>query len=177
MEKSKLLLVLSKMNRLEINRLEDYINSPFFNKHVHIQRLAKYLLPYAPKFEQKKRFEKERVFSKVYPKKAYNDNLWHSLVAKTLKLVCDFLAYLEQEKEERRQQIYLISALRQRNLEKQLNAAVRRYHKLGTEAGIEQQYLENYHFYEELDLNFIQQSGRAFDPNLQLRNDYLDCFF
>lgn len=178
MQNTKLIDLLKVLNSRELQRFEEYVHSPFFNKHEATQRLCKHLLSLSPSFEHKRKLEKEYLFKLLYPNVDYEYIRLHRTFAQLLGLLKDFLVQLQQEKDKSHHQVLLLEQLRQRKAEKQLPIAIRRFKTLSNKKQEHQQgFYNKYLYYNELDLQFIEKGAHAYDENLQLKSDSLDLFF
>lgn len=75
-----------------MSRLEDFLNSPYFNKgRKYIARFYKELVKYHPAYEHEN-FIKENIYSKLYPSEKYDDERFRKLTSELYKLVMEFLA-------------------------------------------------------------------------------------
>lgn len=176
MVKSKLIQIFKQLDVRELNRLEKYIQSPFFNKHQDVLKLFEYLIAFTPNFEHPK-LQKKIVINAL----GFEQNTKHfyHITSYLLELVCDFLAYLEQEKNKLQSKSYTIKALRKRGLKKQVIASIRQFKTIENKTRIpeSQLYLEQYAFFNELDALFLEQSSSALDDNVQLKSNHLDLFY
>ncbi|MCH2044149.1 MAG: hypothetical protein MK212_08390 [Saprospiraceae bacterium] len=178
MQNTKLINLLKVLNSRELQRFEEYVHSPFFNKHQATRRLCKHLLSLAPRFEHKRKLGKEYLFQLLYPDLDYEYIRLHRTFAQLLALLKDFLVQLQQEKDKSHHQVLLLEQLRQRKAEKQLPIAIRRFKTLSNKKQDHQQtFYNNYLYYNELDLQFIEKGAHAYDENLQLKSNSLDLFF
>ena len=89
MQHSKLTSLLRHLTSKELSRFEDYVCSPFFNKHREVQRLCSYLNKYILDEKKQHRLEKTKVFKYLYKDRAFDGNLLHGLTAKLLVLLHD----------------------------------------------------------------------------------------
>lgn len=177
MKNAKLLELIGALSRRELTRLGEYLDSPFFNKHEGLCRLGHYLIGQAPDFKSEAKLRRERIFEHLYPNKPFDENLLYSLFSKLQNLVYDFLIQIETEQQPRERNIYLLRALRERESEKHFQTVARQFDKLPCPPTQDQQYLEEYAYYRELDLQFILRGIRRADENLQLKSRSLDLFF
>lgn len=177
MKNSKLIQLLAMLSSRELTRFEDYVHSPFFNKHQELKKLCTYLLKQAPEFKQERKLQKERIYKHLYRDKAFDDNMFYSLFSKLLKLLHEFLIHIEWEQWERHHQILLMRELRKRLQFRHQAVAEKRYQQAVKPNYVEDVYMEEYKLYKELDLQFVTKGGRVYDNNLQQKNDYLDLFY
>jgi len=176
MIKSKLIQIFKQLDVRELNRLEKYIQSPFFNKHQDVLRLFEYLIHFAPDFEHPQ-LQKKAVLKALDLEQ--NTTHFYHITSYLLELACDFLAYLEQEQNKLQHKSYTIKALRRRGLKKQIPASIRQFKSIekSTLVSENQLYLEQYVFFDELDTLFLEQSSSTLDENVQLKSNHLDLFY
>lgn len=176
MLKSKLIQIFKQLEARELNRLKKYIQSPFFNKHQDVLNLFEYLMHFAPDFDHPQLQKKAAI--KALEMEQDPTHFYH-VTSYLLELVCDFLAYLEQEKNKLQQKQYTIKALRKRGLKKQLTTSIRQFKTIQKHSQLSnsQLYLEQYAFFDELDALFLEQSSSVLDKNVQLKSNHLDLFY
>lgn len=180
MQQSKLTCLLRHLTSKELARFEDYVHSPFFNKHREVQRLCSYLNKYILEEKKQHRLDKAKVFKHLYKDRPFDANLLHGITAKLLVLLHDYLVTISREAHQNnRHYIEILAQLRQRQQFKDYEAVLRKITR-NTEhnyTDIEDWYWEKYQFHTELDTRFVHQGGRSYDDNLQLMSNYLDRFF
>ncbi len=96
MHNSKLIEILRKFDKKEINGFYDYVCSPYFNKEKVIMNLTEHLKKSYPDFKEEF-IQKEKVYKKLYPGKKYNDSVMRNVLSKTMRLAEDFLTLKEFE--------------------------------------------------------------------------------
>lgn len=176
MEKSKLIQLLKHLSPREHTRFRKYVQSPFFNKHKDVLILYDYIIAFAPTFEHP-RLKKEIIVQEL---SSLNDSKhFYNVTSYLLELLCDFIAYLEQEKNKLQHKLYTIKGLNRRGISKQLPASIRQYKLLSKQYPYQdnQHYQEQYNFFDELDSLFLEQGSAVQDENLQLKSNYLDLFY
>ena len=99
MKQNKLLNLLQSLNAKEFRELEDYLNSPFFIKRrTDIPSFYRILRKFYP-FDQMEGVTKELLFKKVYSKQDFKDKKFRSLLADFVKIVENYLLFLENEED------------------------------------------------------------------------------
>ncbi|HRE39848.1 MAG TPA: hypothetical protein PLG90_00810 [Ignavibacteria bacterium] len=78
------------MSASELEKLEDFLNSPYHNKNSVIIKLFSIVKKYYPEFNSQK-LEKGKVYSKLYPGKKFNDQLFRNLISDSIKVFLNFL--------------------------------------------------------------------------------------
>lgn len=91
-ENSKLISLLKTLDKHEFEKLDAYINSPFFNTSEQITGFFELLKEKYPCFTG---LNKNSIFKKTYPRQAYNDKKLRDLFSRMLKLAEEFLAQME----------------------------------------------------------------------------------
>lgn len=89
MHDSRLLDLLKVLSKKEIQKLYDYVDSPFFAKSDDCVKLFTLVRPYLFKWDSPN-WEKENVYTKVYPKTEYNNLKFNKLCFDALALVEKF---------------------------------------------------------------------------------------
>jgi len=90
---SSLMDILRSLSLSEIKGLNEYINSPFFNKNKNVQKLFVYLCRQYPEFKPEK-MQKEFVYKKLFNTGKFNDGFMRTLIFIITKLAEDYLGYL-----------------------------------------------------------------------------------
>lgn len=91
MIKSKVIDALKALNKSEFKELEDFIDSPFFNKNKKVRSLYKVLKKYYPSFDSKD-LSKHHVYSRLFPGRSYADKTLRNLLSDLLNLIEKYLA-------------------------------------------------------------------------------------
>lgn len=92
MHKSKSVALLSSFSRDEIKSFGDFLRSPFFNNNSRVVKLFEELKKAHPEYESRS-ISKENLYKKLFPGKAYNDQVIKNLNTELFKLEKDFLAH------------------------------------------------------------------------------------
>ncbi|NOS86544.1 MAG: hypothetical protein HOP31_15525 [Ignavibacteria bacterium] len=136
----------------ELRSFRKFIRSPFFNESPKLVLLFDCLRKYYPEFSRKV-LTKEKVFRKLHPGKIYSDEVMRKLISDLQFLAEEFLSYTEMEsKYQFEKKIYLMHALRSRNLDK-------RFHKEFSELHKQYSPIRNIgddYFYRNLDLTKVE---------------------
>jgi hypothetical protein len=115
LEDSKLIIMLKAFERTELEKLENYINSPFFNTSEQLVTFFKMLKKEYPSFEG---VDKRAIFSKTYPTEEFMDKRIRDLQSRMLGLVENFLAQLEFMKQDLLISRLTLQQLAERDLER-----------------------------------------------------------
>lgn len=90
MKNSNVIDFLKKFDKRLLSRWQNFIESPYFNKHKQTIVLANELLSQFP-FDQDKRLKKEKLFQKIYTNEVYDDDKMRWLIHNLLKLTEEFI--------------------------------------------------------------------------------------
>ena len=173
---SKLVQIFSSLTEIEINRFQDFVSSPFFNKKQEIVAFASYFKAIYPNFNQEN-MDKKLVFSHLFPNQAYNEKKLGYLMSDTTKVLRAFITEIELHKENK--SLYLAKSLLDRNLDKLFNKEIQSIGKLNDESHLKgvDFFYENYRFYEAKHLYFEKLNIRKEDKNIHEASLYLDYFY
>ena len=178
MEKSKLLETLRTLNTRERSRFGAFLASPYFNKHAKIRALWKYLETIGPPFSHPK-LAKRKVFQQLYGQASYNEYQLNNLISDVLQLLYEFLLLEAYRQEKQKNLLDLMQELQERDLNNHLDALSRKFER-GQQKRTERNanyFFEQHLYYEQMDQQSLSRERRAFDPNLQFKNDALDRFY
>ncbi len=178
----KLYTILQSFDKIELNRVEKYINSPYFNKSKHLIQLFELLVKH---IESKKSGDLDnetargKVWKKLFGSDPYDDVRYRKLNSDLLKLVEGYLAQQVYDENPLHQATYLIEAVGKRKLEKLYNTTMKAARRLS-----EQQlyrpasyYLHQYqierNYYELTDFEMKREDK----SNIEEIIDNLDRFY
>lgn len=116
MEKSKVIKIFKTFSGEEFKSFKDFVRSPFHNKNKNVIRLFDILKKQYPDFKSGT-IAKEKIFSKLFPGKKYNDVVIRILISDLLKLSESFLSYTEFQKSHLTSLKFLLNELKERNLD------------------------------------------------------------
>lgn len=178
MFKSTLVQLIQTLDRKEMTRFVEFVESPFFNKHKDVKRLVAYLNKMYPDLNKKKT-EREFVYKQLFKGSKYDESKLKHVFSYTLRLLEKYLSLQEFLKVETDLQLYLLRDLRQRNQNKRFEKLLSKTKKT---INIDEYQNFEHHFrmystISEADKYFIGQSTYKRDENLQLKVNSLDRFY
>lgn len=91
MFKSKSIQLLKLFTEEELKRFGDFLNSPYFNNNGRVARLFSELKKYHPEYISGG-VEKEKLYSKLFPGKKYNEQVMKNLISELFRLAKKFLS-------------------------------------------------------------------------------------
>ncbi|MBS1513645.1 MAG: hypothetical protein JSS63_01345 [Bacteroidetes bacterium] len=100
-------LLLKSLPKSEIEQIEKFISSPYFNSNKNIASYFSEIVKFHPLYEGEN-FEKEILYSRVYKDKAYNDSNYRWIMSEITKLIEKYLAQNEYDKDKLMQNFYLL---------------------------------------------------------------------
>ena len=149
---SNLIRLLKSFTKEEIKELEKFIISPFHNNRNVVTRFFLEIKKYYPAFEHKD-FSKEKVFTNLYPKEKYRDDVIRRLSSNLFKLCEEYGAYKIYRQEEFNYNRYL----QEFHLTKSIDPIYLKHQKR-TENYIEKQPLRDAKYF--LNVNFLEEYRR-----------------
>jgi hypothetical protein len=175
---NKLYTILRTFDKIEMNRLEKYILSPYFNKNQHLIKLFDLLMKNIES-KQEAELEKEKVWVLLFGKEKYDDVRFRKLNSDLLKLIEGYLAQQIYDENPLHQAIYLMDAVTRKKLDKLHSSTVRSAKFLSDK----QQYRPaNYYFYQyQIEQNLYKlsdfESKRDDKSNIEEIINNLDRFY
>ena len=177
MENSKIFSLIKCLNKAQLRKFQEYVQSPFFNKHVQISILADTLITAARKGST--RLDTAQLYQKLYNSILIDNKQLHYLSTRLQNLLNDFLAFERYDRLTLRKYNYGIQQLHQLNAEaaeKSLTKKYRTERSKYTEIAAELIY-EDYLLHKTLDKIYLDKNIRIYDDNLQQQNDALDQYY
>lgn len=173
---NKLYTILRTFDKIEMNRLEKYILSPYFNKNQYLIQLFGLLMKNVES-KNEKELVKEEVWKILYQKEKYDDVRFRKLNSDLLKLVEGYLAQQLYDENALHQAIYLMEAVSRKKLDKLHNSTV----KSAQDLSKKQQYRPaNYYYYQfQIEKNYykIRDFQRDEKSNIEEIINNLDQFY
>ena len=118
MKSTKVIQFFATLTPVELNRFDKFVHSPYFNVHTDTTRLFDVLKAYHPEFKENQ-ITKEKVFKKLFPKRAYDEAKLYTLNKYLLNLITDFLVFEDMLQDRWGQKILSgLEVLSQRRLDK-----------------------------------------------------------
>lgn len=177
MQDSKLIELLRTLSTRQRTQFEEFMHSPYFNKHEVLQHLCAYLLKEAPDFSNERRLEKERIWRYLYPPKPFNNAAFHRLTSQLLDLLQQFITQDAWAQKQAEQQLILLENLRQRKALRHYDTVTAAWQpEAEMPAQAQLQWLQ-YRFHREQNIRFIESGERRYDAHLQQQYDALNSFF
>ncbi|MGB1205433.1 MAG: hypothetical protein ACPG5B_07300 [Chitinophagales bacterium] len=115
MYKTKLIILLKSLHKKELKKFEYYINTPFFNTKKACIKLFNILSVSYPDFAEKE-VARTVIFSKMFSQKKFQYNKLRYVMSDLTKLLEDFLAYCEYEKNASEVNPFLLKAYASKNI-------------------------------------------------------------
>lgn len=174
MEKTKVIKVLKTFKKVELNRFDKYIRSPFYNVHTPTILLWESLFEAFPNFDQKK-LDKETIFKRIYPGEPFSDAKLSVVRNNLLKQLFGFLARTRLDTQEHIIHRELLYELSHRKLDDFLprlieegQAKLEGRSELSYERYLLGDFIADYTF---------TRNNRSLELDLQSVMDHLDTFY
>ena len=178
MQQSKLIQLLKTLTKKEFKEFQGYVSSEFFNKNQQLLRLLEHLSIYQGSFETPK-LDKETFFKKHYPGEKFEEQKFRYLQSDLTKLLEDFIAYTQYNKDSFQKSYFLLEALNQRNQDKYFLQELDAIKETNDESPYRDSlYYFNQHKISELSYQHTSEKrNRAFDSSLQEVIDNLEITY
>ena len=178
MHNTILINTLKSLSKRELTKFQEYVHSPFFNKHEKQVLLVDYVAKYYPDFSSSK-LDKKTVFKYLFPKLSYRESKMNNCISDLLKLLESYLAYTEWQKNELIVQRNLMVHLFEKRLDKHFQRILKSIRR-----SIKQQnlfdtdhYLLLYNIEKDEDLYNIFNNEYQKEIHLQRSVDNLDRYY
>lgn len=175
---NKIYSILSTFSKIEMNRVEKYVHSPYFNRNEVITQLFDI---YMKNIERKKPKElvKEEVWMALHGKEKYDDVRFRKYNSELLGLVEGYMAQQIFDENPLHQAIYLMDAVARKKLDKLHNSTVKSAENLSKK----QEHKDaNFYFYQyQIEKNFYKlidfENKRDDKSNIEKIINNLDRFY
>jgi len=134
------------LKKIDVNlhgKLEDFLDSPYFNKCEQTSMLVRYILKFAPNYKSEK-LSKQAYFSLLYPNGAFEDTKIEQIMSNALKLLEQFVLNQQFETDELEQQKLWTDYYCKHDMEYFFQAKIKTWKKLNKKQNAEVQFLQNY---------------------------------
>lgn len=105
MQQSRLVRYILGLSVREQEQFQQFVNSPYFNQHEKTIQLLSTILK-----AKSKNLDKEKVYKKLFPRKAYDEQVLYNTMSYLMKLFHRFLAFQHFEQQPFREQLYTMEA-------------------------------------------------------------------
>lgn len=177
MLKHNIFTLFKEFSLLELKNLENFLNSPYYNKSRRVKILFKEIKKYHPEYNSKK-LTKEKLSSKINPHLKHNDSTFRDLMSDLLKCVEEFLIQEELNSNNALKQILLLKSYTEKKQIVLFEKVFRRAKTENETKGKDSIYYYNKSLLEMNRLNFNiinkhQKSAETIHSNNRIRNSYI----
>lgn len=178
LKNTKLLKLLLVLNSAETRRFADFVESPFYNKHSNVIKLCRFILKFSTSYADA-RLTKENAGRAVFKNETYTAQQLSDVMSYLTKLLEEFIATIQYQKQTLLKKQYLLEELRERNSNAifQWTAAEFSQQLQKTILRDQRFHYHNYLFESESDAYFIKNENRKFHESIQRKSDNLDYFY
>ncbi|MEZ4883936.1 MAG: hypothetical protein R3E32_04280 [Chitinophagales bacterium] len=174
----KLITLLQRLDANEINKLEQFLQSPYFNENQQLIALFYFLKNHYPTFDEK-HCSAEQAFAAVFPHQKMDKPKLNRLNSELFKLTEKFLVHEFVEKDKGKFQLQLLQIYQHLSLPKHFESTYQRLQKQqGKALEKDVEYYERQFWMEKTLANFqSQKDDRTGDINLQAMTNALDVYY
>lgn len=178
MKESKIKELLKALSAVEFKKFGDFVRSPFFNKNPHLVTLYDYFARYNENFD-KLAVLSEDIFRFVFKNEKYSEIKVRILFSNFVKLIEEYLVYIEGTKNVIYQKTLLVNTLHQRNLTKNFHSAL----KDTMEFQLKQFNRDEDYYYNQIYLeveafnHFLERSSKINEEDFKKINDNMDYYY
>ena len=178
MTESKLIFLIKNFTTKELTRFNEFVQSPYFNKHEKVIQLLKIIADAAPNFSEKK-LSKEVVYKRLFPKETFDYMKLAHIQNYLMDLLEQFLSIDIYRQDSFSPKMDLVKAMGQRQLPDQQEKHLKKLKKDMQAARLRdiQHYQLQYQYHKEADLLYVKKQKRTSNDNLQRKGDFLDKYF
>ncbi len=176
MQKSVLFQLFAGLDKTDRRAMKKYVRSVYFNKRQDVIDLYEY---FNNKYDGKANaFDKELVFSAIYPGEKYDDKKMRYVMSFLLKILELFLLNKRRTQDEIKNQLTLMTIYRELNIEKGFLRSLAAAEKMFDQSKIKGiDYYENSYKIELEKYTFKEGIERSAPRNLQEVSDSLDLSY
>lgn len=117
MKSSKLIDILRSLSPAEMKNLAAFIEKQLDKKDTLPQKLFLLIEKYYPQLEAKD-IRKEKIYAKVFPKQAYNENKFSKLMSELAKIIENYIIFSHRQEDHLEDKMHLLKYYFERNLDK-----------------------------------------------------------
>lgn len=172
---SKLLLLYQLLSKAELRKFKKWIHSPIHNDHEGVQLLFAFLNK--QKKWTEKSLSKEKAWSYVYPKKAYEDAHWRYLMSLSLEVLLDFVSYVQSQKNSFEREQHKIAYLLENNAAELTKKSLERAEKALEQTSRTAQFHYQAYQLEELKFDLEGTQNRARATNIKSILHHTSLFY
>lgn len=178
MKKAKVIRLLRSLSLSEMDALEQFLSSPYYNQDMEVVRLFEVLKRFYPAFDAPE-LNKSLLFRQVFPKQPYDDKQLRYLMSDLNKLAEQFLGVQEMERDPYRPMLARLERLSAKGLDKGYRQVVRNLKKELENPKVDssEYFLTRLQWSELRERHFQRQRLRKFDPSIQQAAENLDRYY
>lgn len=155
----KIFTFLSSFSLDEMNKLNDFVDSPYHNKNKKLKILFKEIKKYYPEFSDDK-LNIKNLSSKLNPNLKQNESTLRHLFADLMKITEEFLLFEEINKTSIDKKLFLLKSLTIKNEKTEFQKLLKNLNKENNEKGVDSIY-----FYNRNKLNISQFNFNIINSN------------
>jgi hypothetical protein len=179
MQKSKVILLLQTFSDQELNQLEQFLRSPYFNQKEELVRLFDHIKTFHPDYSDSK-LNRTALMKLFFPDQENNKKALGYLLSDLNHLIERFLTLQKLERSPFQADLMLMEELVQRGAIKnyrQIDRTLQKKLETDTTGYSSKHFKAHFEWAENKELHFLNQRLRKFDKNIQKAAYYLDKYY
>lgn len=178
MHNTRIVSVLKTLSTKEFTNFVKFVRSPFYNTHEKLVELIEILQKDYPKFTSD-RISKENLLKKLYPTEAYTELKINHFSSYLLKLLEDYLSYLNYTRHDIVYKYHLANELRTRKLYPHFESILREMRDIQEAVKYKDFdfYYNQYNLEKETELYSSDQGVMKQDQSMQDQMDNFDIYY
>jgi len=178
MQNTKMIKLLKSLSSSELRKFIEFVHSPIYNKQPRLMKFIAILSEEAPEYNGELA-DKKNIFPLLFPKEKYEEQKINNLISYLVKLLEEFMCWQRYSNQTVLRKQYLLSELRERNLNKYFQSLLLEM-KTDLENALyrEPDYYHQFYLLErEADNFFLKNENREYNESLQKKADYFDLYY
>lgn len=178
MQNSKLLMAIKSLSAQETRKFREFVSSPYVTKNQRALKLLDHIMGIGPGYDSRW-LDKREIFSTIFPGTTFNEQKLRLEISDLYLLIKQFLTDQAMREDGFQPELYLLTKLREKNLERIFATEVNALRKK-----LEQQPIRDSQFYYTQFKIAAEKNGyygmhqqRVFDESLQQKVDFLDMYY
>ncbi len=168
-DKIKVIEFLKMLDNWEMNQFSEFVNSPFFNKHVETKTAFGFI---AQQIKKRKAIDKKSLFQQLYPEQTYDVQKISNILSYIMKLLEQFISFKQQQQTDKSSsQLNLLRFLSERSSNHYFEQEFRNIKKHQENA------LNSFYAYQLYDEHELNRKKRNQSESIELSNNFLDVFY
>lgn len=178
MHNSKLINTLYKLSGTQLKRFQEFVHSPFFNKHDGVRKLADIIVDIYPD-RSHDILNKDKLFGALFPNEAYKAQKVSDVFTYAYRCLEEFLSFSELEVDTKQKELYQLRAFRKLDMDHQFTKLFDRSNTTLPDRTLttSELHLKDQQLWAEKDLYELGLDGRTKDKSIEQVDKQLDLYY